>query len=1159
MGLHILWLLAEMRLVCTMVLLALQVFGSAGFNIDTQRPIVRGPPSQHENQVYDLFGYQGVLHSRQINTPSTTTAQALSNTVILVGAPNGTAEGAVLQNTGILFECPLSSGTCTPFRGDGISTNDRRLYDTTGNSNEVKQDQRLGVSMDSTGDRFIVCGNRYRHDFFFEAGGVCFLSGRNLEGFQRYRPCFSGNGNNRNIAYQNEFNPCAAGTSVSLLNNGNILFGAPATSVFNDDFRGASIVFNSATNRYHFSDRLDPVGHVPTPGDKDSRSLNSYSDYHRGYSTVRGRIFSNNPNGDEDLIVGMPRGQGGRFLGAIGVHRQEFLRSFVARAGEFVRYNSMPNLVYLFEGTQIGSYFGGTVAAVDVNNDGYDEVFAAAPLYAINSQLPEAGVVTVYINSRGSLNAQNSIEIQGPRKAYARFGHAITGIGDINGDGFNDVVISAPFRFGGGSDTYTGAIYIYAGSSTSLQATPIQVIEGSSLNLLPNLLDGLSGFGSSLFSLDVDNNGFQDLLVGAFQSRKMFVLRTRPVLNVISSILANVTSINDTSACVFESTPRRCFSVEVCLRTSGRGFPINQQFDVNYNLSTDSRVFFGEGGLGATRIQSQIRTVVNGSSACNSHVVYILADVLAITSPLAVGVSPFVSDGSAQLAVSNGNEQPADLANRPAASVSGLTQALVLTNLDCGGDNLCTTDLTVEQGTLAYLSRTITGMQFTKIIISQVTDIIVSFEVRNGGPENSYGTQAIISFSTAFSFSRIEGNSSISCLQATLNGMNIITCEIGALIRPNERVPVSVRLVALEGRLTGTEGSVNFQLNVTSNSQEVNPGNNAVTLSADVASIADIQTSLSASSRQFLTVPGKTTDFPSVQQFSDIGRQIQVNVTATNLGPSLVRSGRIVVRWPLAHRCTGNRNFLFYLASVRLESIQGSCTVSPSNALDYHMVEGKANPEQYDGTSVTPPAVNATHPFTVPEGSENAVDCSSQDLTQLSAACETSDDYCVQITCDVSSHQVSGTGLLSITGYIDDAFFANEPRDWNVIISANYTILDEFVTEISGAGSRSNDGLLAVSIISQSVVPPRGDVPIWVIIVPIILGLIFVVIVVIILYFCGFFKRKNWKKLREENEEENGNGNTNASENGNENGTNGASENGNENVSTDQTGTAVKA
>ena len=52
-------------------------------------------------------------------------------------------------------------------------------------------------------------------------------------------------------------------------------------------------------------------------------------------------------------------------------------------------------------------------------------------------------------------------------------------------------------------------------------------------------------------------------------------------------------------------------------------------------------------------------------------------NVLDIATPLAVNVAPFVPSGVAQVAVSNGNEQPADLATRPSTTVSGQTQALV--------------------------------------------------------------------------------------------------------------------------------------------------------------------------------------------------------------------------------------------------------------------------------------------------------------------------------------------------------------------------------------------------------------------------------------------------------------------------------------------------
>lgn len=49
----------------------------------------------------------------------------------MVGAPNGTAVNAVVSNTGVVFECPLTQGACTPLSGNGNGV-DVRLYDTEG-------------------------------------------------------------------------------------------------------------------------------------------------------------------------------------------------------------------------------------------------------------------------------------------------------------------------------------------------------------------------------------------------------------------------------------------------------------------------------------------------------------------------------------------------------------------------------------------------------------------------------------------------------------------------------------------------------------------------------------------------------------------------------------------------------------------------------------------------------------------------------------------------------------------------------------------------------------------------------------------------------------------------------------------------------------------
>ena len=50
---------------------------------------------------------------------------------IVVAAPNGTAANAAVNNTGIVFECPLTQGSCTPLHGNGTGV-DVRLYDTEG-------------------------------------------------------------------------------------------------------------------------------------------------------------------------------------------------------------------------------------------------------------------------------------------------------------------------------------------------------------------------------------------------------------------------------------------------------------------------------------------------------------------------------------------------------------------------------------------------------------------------------------------------------------------------------------------------------------------------------------------------------------------------------------------------------------------------------------------------------------------------------------------------------------------------------------------------------------------------------------------------------------------------------------------------------------------
>lgn len=107
--------------------------------------------------------------------------------------------------------------------------------------------------------------------------------------------------------------------------------------------------------------------------------------------------------------------------------------------------------------------------------------------------------------------------LSGDSKPMARFGTAMANLGDTNMDGFPDVAIGAPYE-----DDYRGSVYIYRGSPQGILEKYVQKISAakhlSSLNL--------NGFGYSFSSnVDIDDNEYNDLLIGSYLSEKAILLR----------------------------------------------------------------------------------------------------------------------------------------------------------------------------------------------------------------------------------------------------------------------------------------------------------------------------------------------------------------------------------------------------------------------------------------------------------------------------------------------------------------------------------------------------------------------------------------------------------------------------------------------------------
>ncbi len=158
-------------------------------------------------------------------------------------------------------------------------------------------------------------------------------------------------------------------------------------------------------------------------------------------------------------------------------------------------------------------YFGRAVASAgDVNGDGYGDVIVGAPEYD-NDQITE-GAAFVYLGSATGLGQQPAWQAEGNHEG-ARFGSSVASAGDVNGDGYGDVIVGAPFH-------KKGRVWVYLGSAAGLSDRPAWRAAG----------DGSTdGFGSSVASAgDVDGDGYADLIVGTddFFGGRIFVYRGSP-------------------------------------------------------------------------------------------------------------------------------------------------------------------------------------------------------------------------------------------------------------------------------------------------------------------------------------------------------------------------------------------------------------------------------------------------------------------------------------------------------------------------------------------------------------------------------------------------------------------------------------------------------
>ncbi|MDP3276447.1 MAG: FG-GAP-like repeat-containing protein [Deltaproteobacteria bacterium] len=142
--------------------------------------------------------------------------------------------------------------------------------------------------------------------------------------------------------------------------------------------------------------------------------------------------------------------------------------------------------------------------AGDVNGDGYADLVVGAQWADLGTQR-DIGTATLYFGSAAGVSAERTTVLRGV-VAYDYFGGSVAGAGDINGDGFADVLIGS-HRSGTIEQLSAGSASLFLGSAAGLSERPDRVLQGAAMG--ENFGRVVAGVG------DVNGDGYADIAVGA--------------------------------------------------------------------------------------------------------------------------------------------------------------------------------------------------------------------------------------------------------------------------------------------------------------------------------------------------------------------------------------------------------------------------------------------------------------------------------------------------------------------------------------------------------------------------------------------------------------------------------------------------------------------
>uniref|UniRef100_A0A673LFT3 Integrin alpha-6-like n=1 Tax=Sinocyclocheilus rhinocerous TaxID=307959 RepID=A0A673LFT3_9TELE len=446
------------------------------------------------------------------------------------------------------------------------------------------------------------------------------------------------------------------------------------------------------------------------------------------------------------------------------------------------------------------------------------------------------GAIYVYLNEEGAWDKITPKRIEGA--AYSMFGLAVENMGDVNLDGYHDVAVGAPYDSNG------------------------PYIHFSFLSVLGGQDHNVKLFGYSLAgNMDLDRNNYPDLAIGSL-SDSVFVARS--VISIEKTVTTTPKELDLTQKNCGDTV---CYGMALCCKQCKMLMSFN-----------------------------------NASMLCTKET---LKDKLR-GIPIEVSVEI--------LKPSTRRKRQSALPNL--LPILDTNQDVQFIKEGCGADHVCQSDLQLQY---KFHTREPNRDIFHPLpeengvpilSLSDQKDIVLEIKVVNQG-EDAYEAQLSFSFPKSLSYSAVRiqsGDKPVTC-QANQNGSQA-DCELGNPFKKDAETTFYIILNTGGISLDTTEIEIDLKLKTTSDQKQLQ--------AIKAKAIVKIQLLLSLSgiakpSQVYFT--GEVKGESAMKLATDVGSPIDYEFRVTNLGKPLKSFGKasMIIQWP-KHNSQGK--WLLYLMKM---------------------------------------------------------------------------------------------------------------------------------------------------------------------------------------------------------------------------------------------------